>query len=105
MTWALGIDRVGDDLRLASEIPEADMVYDVLVVKYEPTIQTVKPDKGPNKRVKIPHRNVIRELMKIGEWKGGISTLALPSMKKDGYERVVFVQGGIGGPIIAASKL
>src|ERR1700761_6259681 len=46
MTWALGIDRVGNELRLASEVPEADMVYDVIVVKYDPMLQTVKPDKG-----------------------------------------------------------
>lgn len=46
MTWALGIDIVGSELRLASEITEADKVYDVLVVKYDTMLQTVKPDKG-----------------------------------------------------------
>lgn len=60
---------------------------------------------SPNKRVKIPHRNVVKELMKVGEWAGGITTIPLPNMRKDGYERVAFVQGGMGGPIIAALKL
>jgi hypothetical protein len=46
MNWALGIDRVGNELRLASEVSEADMLYDVIVVKYDPMLQTVKPDKG-----------------------------------------------------------
>jgi hypothetical protein len=55
--------------------------------------------------MKIPHRNVVLELMKIGEWRGGITSIGLPNMKKDGYERVVMVQGGMGGPIIAALKL
>lgn len=105
MTWAVGVDRVGNELRIASEIAEADMAYDILVVKYDPMLQTVKVGKGPNKGNKVPHRNVVKELMKIGEWRGGISMLALPSMKRDGYERVVLVQGGIGGPIIAALKL
>ncbi|KAH0843340.1 Thioredoxin-like protein [Fonsecaea pedrosoi] len=105
MAWALGIDRVGNDLRLASEVSEADMVYDVLIVVYDPVEQTVKPRSGPNKSKKIPHRNVVRELMKIGEWNGGIARVALPDWKKDGYERVALVQGGLGGPIIAALKL
>jgi hypothetical protein len=60
---------------------------------------------SPNKRMKIPHRNVVLELMKIGEWRGGITSIGLGNMKKDGYERVVMVQGGMGGPIIAALKL
>jgi hypothetical protein len=55
--------------------------------------------------MKIPHRNVVKELMKIGEWQGGITSIQLPNFKKDGYERVAFVQGGLGGPIIAALKL
>ena len=46
MTWSLGIDRVGQELRFASEVAEADMVYDVLVVKYDPIMQVVKPEKG-----------------------------------------------------------
>ncbi len=105
MTWALGIDRVGSELRLASELSEADMVYDVLLVTYDPALQTVKVGKGPNKGKKVPHRNVVKELMKIGEWKGGIETLPLPTPTNYGYERVALVQGGIGGPIVAALKL
>ncbi|OAL30918.1 hypothetical protein AYO20_08503 [Fonsecaea nubica] len=105
MAWALGIDRVGNDLRLASEVSEADMVYDVLIVVYDPVEQIVKPRSGPNKSKKIPHRNIVRELMKIGEWNGGIARVALPNWKKDGYERVALVQAGLGGPIIAALKL
>jgi hypothetical protein len=49
MTWALGIDRVGNELRLASELPEADIVYDVVVVTYGSALHTVKVRKGPNK--------------------------------------------------------
>jgi hypothetical protein len=59
----------------------------------------------PNKKAKIPHRNVVLELMKVGEWAGGITSIPLPQFKKDGYERVAFVQGGPGGPIVAALKL
>ena len=104
MQWAVGLDRVGNDLRIASEMSEAD-VYDIYIVKYEPTTQTVKIGKGPNKGKKVPHRNIVRELMKVGEWKGGIETIPLPAFRNDGYERAVLVQGGLGGPIIAALRL
>ncbi|KAL6250950.1 hypothetical protein RBB50_001158 [Rhinocladiella similis] len=105
MTWALGVDRVGDELRLASELSEADMVYDVLIVTYEPQVQTIKVGKGPNKGKKVPHRNVVKDVGKIGEWKGGIEAIPLPDFTRDGFERVALVQGGMGGPVIAAMKL
>lgn len=105
MQWAVGLDRVGNDLRIASEMPEADQLYNVYVVTYQPTQQTVKIGKGPNKGKKVPHRNIVRELMQVGEWRGGIEQIPLPAFRNDGYERVAIVQGGIGGPIIGALKL
>ncbi|KAK6369525.1 hypothetical protein LTS17_009431 [Exophiala oligosperma] len=104
--WALGVDRVGHgEIKLASELSEADTTYDVLVVAYDPETQTVKVGKGPNKGKKVPHRNVVKEVSKIGEWKGGIENIPLPDPGRDGFERVVLVQGGMGGPIVAAMKL
>jgi len=105
MTWVVGIDRVGNELRLASEMVEADMTYDVVIVKYDPMLQTIKVGKGPNKGKKVPHRNIVKELMKIGEWKGGVAAIPLPNIEADGYQRVALVQGGVGGPIMAALKL
>lgn len=106
MQFAVGLDRMGQELRIASEAPELDQVYDVYIAKYEPTVQTVKIGKGPNKGKKVAHRNVVKELMKIGEYTGGVQGLPLPSWPStDGYERVALVQGGVGGPIIAAAKL
>lgn len=102
--WTLGIDIVGNELHLASEVPEADMVYDVVVAAFDPTPQTVKVGKGPNKGKKVPHRNVVKMLMKIGEWRGGMSVIPLPDPPR-GLDRAVFVQGGSGGPIIAALRL
>jgi hypothetical protein len=49
MTWALGIERVGNELRLASELPEADIVYAVVVFTYDAALHTVKVRKDPNK--------------------------------------------------------
>lgn len=105
MQWAVGVDRVGDHLRIASEMPEADQLYNVYVVAFQPAQQIIKVGKGPNKGKKVPHRNVVRELTQIGEWRGGIEQIPLPAFRNDGYERVAIVQGGIGGPIIAALRL
>jgi hypothetical protein len=46
MAWSVGLDRVGNELRIASEVSHTEMVFDVIVVKYDPQLQTVKPDKG-----------------------------------------------------------
>ncbi|KEF55948.1 uncharacterized protein A1O9_07528 [Exophiala aquamarina CBS 119918] len=105
MQWAVGLDRVGNDLRIASEMPEADQVYNVYIVKFQPTHETVKVGKGPNKGKKVPHRNIVKELTQVGEWRGGIERIQLPAFRNDGYERVALVQGGIGGPIIGALRL
>lgn len=105
MQWAVGLDRVGNSLRIASEMPEADQLYNVYVVAFQPAQQVIKVGKGPNKGKKVPHRNVVRELTQIGEWRGGIEQIPLPGFRNDGYERVAIVQGGIGGPIIGALRL
>lgn len=50
----------------------------------------------------------MKNVMKIGEWRGGNINLMLPAPKsamKHGQEAVVLVQGGAGGPIVAAVKV
>jgi hypothetical protein len=56
-------------------------------------------------RGKMSYRNIVKELTKFGEWQGGIESLPLSTVKNYGYESAALVQGGIGGPIVAALKL
>lgn len=106
MTWNVMVELITDaEIRITSNKAESE-IHDVLIAEYDPTVQKVKIGGGANKRVKLQHLNVVRGLMKIGEWSGGHVTLQLPpESTTGGLGKVVFVQGGSGGPIVAALKL
>lgn len=107
MDWHIYLDANDTDIRIDTDKAEAE-THDILVVVYRGSEEVVKVGKGPNKGKKIKHRNVVKQVMKFGEWNGGDMVLALPAPKssmKHGEEAVVMVQASMGGPIIAAVKL
>ena len=77
----------------------------MLVIVYDPKSVTVKVEKGPNKRKKMEHRNVVKDVVKIEEWSGGVRNVSVPQIGGEGLERVVVVQQGQGGLIVAAVKI
>jgi hypothetical protein len=77
---------------------------DVWLVRYEPRAIEVAIKAGENSGRTLPHRNIVRELVKIGSWQGGSASFAVPAAKLAGLATAVFVQSGAGGPIIAASR-
>lgn len=79
--------------------------YELLIARYEKEPLTVKPKAGQNKGKKIIHRNVVRELVKVADWSGGETTVALPANRQDGLQRVLFLQGKGCVPIFAAVRL
>lgn len=82
--------------------------HDVITAVYRASDDSIKIGKGPNKGKKLVHRNVVTDVIKLGEWQGGDMVLALPAARSSmqhGTEAVVFVQAGPGGPIIAANKI
>ena len=102
--WSVGLEAGASGLKIASERTEAE-VYDVLLITYTPSPETVKVEKGPNKRKKMVHTNIVRDIAKIEEWAGGSKTVPLPQFGGDGQDRAVILQQGNGGPIVAALKL
>lgn len=77
---------------------------DVWLVRYEPRSIEVSIKAGENVGKTLPHRNIVRELVKIGRWNGGVGRFALPAAKLPGLATAAFVQAGAGGPIIAAAR-
>ncbi|KAF2494977.1 DUF1223-domain-containing protein [Lophium mytilinum] len=104
MEWHITLDVSEQGLRIDTDLQEAE-VHDVLMIRYEPKLQTVKPGKGPNKGKKIKHVNQVAQVMKVGEWRGGNLDVVLPEMVGDGLETVAVVQQGPGGPIVVAQKI
>lgn len=78
MDWNIYLDANDTEIRIDSDKAEAE-VHDILVVIYRGGDEIVKIGKGPNKGKKLKHHNVVKNVMKIGEWSGGNLTLALPA--------------------------
>ncbi|KAF9781050.1 hypothetical protein IL306_014347 [Fusarium sp. DS 682] len=105
--WHIYLDANDTDVRIDSD---AEMVkeHDIILVLYRSGDEKVKIGKGPNKGVKLDHRNVVTDVVKMGKWTGGDITLPLPASKdsmKPRENAVVLVQEGAGGPIVAVAKV
>ncbi|HEX3809323.1 MAG TPA: DUF1223 domain-containing protein [Rhizomicrobium sp.] len=75
----------------------------VWLVRYDPRIIQVPVARGENSGVTLPHKNVVRSLSLLGEWKGQAASFALPPAPA-GLKTAVLVQDGRGGAIIAAAR-
>ena len=82
--------------------------YDILAITYDPRQHEVKVGTGTNKGKKIKYINVVSEIVKVGEWEGSGATegtVYIPPNAQEGFERVIVVQAGVGGAIMAALKI
>jgi hypothetical protein len=77
----------------------------VWLVRYDPVVRWVAIRAGENGGRKLPHRNVVRELVALGEWTGPAASFELPAAQEPRLASAVLVQAGTGGPIIAARKI
>jgi hypothetical protein len=77
---------------------------EVLAVRYDPNIEQVAIRRGENGGRTLPHKNVVKDLVRLGEWSGRAQTYTLPAHAQDGLKTAILVQQGPGGPIIAAAR-
>ncbi|QDZ08090.1 DUF1223 domain-containing protein [Sphingomonas panacisoli] len=76
----------------------------VWLVSYDPRTVAVPIRAGENGGRTIPHRNIVRRLVRLGQWNGTQARYSLPALQS-GLATAVLMQAGTGGPIIAARKL
>jgi hypothetical protein len=77
----------------------------VWLVRYDPKVQWVAIRAGENEGRKLPHRDIVRELVALGKWSGKATEFAVPAASRMGLRSAVLVQAGTGGPIIAARRV
>jgi hypothetical protein len=87
--------------------PALRRAADVWLVRYDPNVVQVPVRRGENTGKTLPHKNVVKELTRLGDWSGGEKSFALPAARPgppDGLKTAILVQSGPGGPILAAAK-
>ena len=76
----------------------------VLLVRYDPNIVQVPIQRGENGGRTLPHRNVVHQVVRLGDWNGGVARFDLPSATRPGLKTAILVQAGPGGAILAAAR-
>lgn len=77
---------------------------DVWLIRYDPREQDVVVKAGDNRGQTIPHKNVVREVKRLGGWKGRPSAYRLPRPAEEGLKTVLLLQGAHGGRILAVGQ-
>ena len=76
---------------------------DVWLVRYDPRTLHVPIGGGENGGRTLDQRNVVRELLHLGEWQGDDVAFSLPPPSLAGLDTAVLVQVPNGGDILSAS--
>lgn len=77
---------------------------EVWLVRYDPREQDVAVKSGDNKGQTVVQKNVVRELRKLGTWKGRPATYRLTPPTDDGLKTVIILQGAHGGRILGLAQ-
>jgi hypothetical protein len=79
---------------------------DVWLVRYDPRVQWVAIRRGENGGKTLPHRDIVRQFVRLGGWFGAARSFPLPRAGgAPGLKTAILVQTADGGPILAAVKL
>jgi hypothetical protein len=77
---------------------------DVWLARYIPhTVQVTIP-RGENAGHTLPYKDVVREMVLLGHWRGEAATFPVPGGSDPGLAEAAIVQADGAGPIIAAAK-
>ena len=77
---------------------------EVWLIRYDPREQEVAVRSGDNKGQILPHRNVVREVVRLGGWRGSPAAFRLPPASEVGLKTVVLVQAGHGGRMLGVGE-
>ena len=94
----------GSDVTVAARIQPARPAT-VWLVRYDPRTLRVAIGRGENGGRKIDHRNVVRQLTRLGSWNGSATTFRIERAVSNGLAGAILVQDGVAGPILAAHRI
>jgi hypothetical protein len=77
---------------------------EVWLIRYDPREQDVAVKSGDNRGQTIAHKNVVREVTRLGAWRGRPAAYRLPAASDDGLKSVVILQAGRGGRVLGVGQ-
>jgi len=77
---------------------------DVWLVRYDPREQQVAVKSGDNRGQTLVQKNIVREITRLGAWRGRPTAYRLPAPSEEGLETAVIVQGVHGGRIVGVAR-
>ena len=77
---------------------------EVWLIRYDPREQDVAVKSGDNRGQTIAHKNVVREVTRLGAWRGRPAAYRLPAASDDGLKSVVILQAGRGGRVLGVAE-
>ena len=95
------IAAAGTTLQIAAKAGARGTVW---IADYDPRRVAVPIGAGENGGRTLIHRNIVRALAPVGDYQGAAFKAALPP-RTAGLDRVVLIQNGKGGPIVAARRI
>lgn len=98
----------GPDIHLTKDTVTIDaaagLAAQVWLVRYDPRTVQVPVARGENGGRTLPHRNVVKALVKLGDWDGKSVSYPLPASIDAMLRDAVLVQARSGGVILAAAR-
>jgi hypothetical protein len=77
---------------------------DVWLARYIPHTVEVAIPRGENGGHTLPYKDVVREMVLLGKWRGQAETFPVTAGSDPGLGEAAIVQANGAGPILAAAK-
>jgi hypothetical protein len=77
---------------------------DVWLARYIPHTVEVAIPRGENGGRTLPYKDVVREMVLLGKWRGQAETFPVTGGSDPGLGEAAIVQANGAGPILAAAK-
>ena len=77
---------------------------DVWLARYDPRVIEVPVKRGENAGKTLPHKNVVREMISLGHWRGEAAKFPLPAAEDPDLAEAAIVQTARAGPVLSAAR-
>jgi hypothetical protein len=77
---------------------------EVWLIRYDPREQAVEVKAGDNRGKTVSQRNVVREVVRLGAWRGKATAYRIRTRAEDGLKTVLLVQAMQDGRIVGVAE-